>query len=34
MIKIYVKLIKEEKMTLQDVPVKWRAAVREALKQS
>lgn len=32
MIKIYVKRIKEGKMTLQEVPEKWREAVRVALE--
>jgi hypothetical protein len=33
MIKLYVKRIKEGKMTIEDVPEKWRDAVREELKK-
>lgn len=32
MVKIYVKKIKEGKMTLHDVPLKWREQVRLALQ--
>lgn len=32
MIKLYIKKIKEGKMTIDDVPEKWREAVREALR--
>ena len=31
MVQLYVKRIKEGKMTLEDVPERWREAVREAL---
>ena len=31
MVAFYVKRIKAGKMTLEDVPVRWREAVREAL---
>lgn len=31
MVKIYVRQIKAGKMTLEEVPEKWREAVREAL---
>lgn len=33
MIKLYVKKIKEGKMTIEEVPEKWRDAVREELKK-
>ena len=33
MIKFYVKRIKEGKMTIEEVPEKWRDAVREELKK-
>lgn len=33
MCKIYVRKIKAGEMTLEDVPVRWREAVREALDQ-
>lgn len=33
MVKIYVRKIREKEMTLEDVPVRWREAVREALDQ-
>ena len=33
MIKLYVKKIKEGKMTIEDVPEKWREAVREELRK-
>jgi hypothetical protein len=32
MVKLYVKKIKAGKMTIDQVPEKWRDAVREALK--
>lgn len=32
MVKIYVRMIKAGKMVLEDVPAKWREAVREALE--
>ena len=32
MVAIYVRRIKEGKMTLEQVPVRWRDAVREALE--
>lgn len=32
MIAIYVRRIKEGKMTLEQVPTRWRDAVREALE--
>lgn len=32
MVKIYVRRIKAEEMTLEQVPLKWREAVREALE--
>ncbi len=31
MVKIYVRQIRAGKMTLEEVPEKWREAVREAL---
>lgn len=33
MVKIYVRKILAGEMTLEDVPVRWREAVREALDQ-
>lgn len=33
MVKIYVRQIKAGKMTLDDVPLKWRDAVRKALEE-
>ncbi len=33
MVQIYVKLIKEGKRTIEQVPLIWRAAVEEALKE-
>ena len=33
MVKIYVRQIKAGKMTLEEVPIKWREAVREALDE-
>lgn len=33
MVKIYVRQIKAGKMTIDDVPTKWREAVREALEE-
>ena len=33
MVKIYVRQIKAGKMTIDDVPLKWREAVREALEE-
>lgn len=33
MVKIYVRQIKAGKMTINDVPSKWREAVREALEE-
>lgn len=33
MVKIYVRQIKAGKMTLEEVPEKWREAVREALEE-
>lgn len=32
MVKIYVRMIRAGKMTIDDVPEKWREAVREALE--
>ena len=32
MVKIYVRRIKAGEMTLEQVPIKWREAVREALE--
>lgn len=32
MVKIYVRRIKAGEMTLEDVPTRWREAVREALE--
>lgn len=32
MVKIYVRKIKAGEMTLEQVPVRWREAVREALE--
>ncbi len=32
MVKFYVNRIKAGKMTLEDVPTRWREAVREALE--
>ena len=34
MVKIYVRKIKAGQMTLEDVPERWREAVREALEQN
>ena len=34
MVKIYVRKIKNGEMTLEDVPVRWREAVREALEEN
>ena len=31
MVKLYVRKIKEGEMTLEQVPARWREAVREAL---
>ena len=33
MIKLYVKLIKIGKITIEEVPVKWREMVREELEK-
>ena len=33
MVKLYVQQIKEGKMTINDVPIKWREAVRKALEE-
>ena len=33
MVNFYVRMIKKEKMTINDVPEKWRAEVEEALKE-
>lgn len=33
MIKLYIQQIKEGKMTINDVPIKWREAVRRALEE-
>ncbi len=33
MVKFYVDRIKAGKMTLEQVPVRWREAVREALEE-
>ena len=33
MVAFYVKRIKAGKMTLEEVPVRWREAVREALDE-
>ena len=33
MVQFYVKLIRAEKLTLEQVPVKWREAVRAALER-
>ena len=33
MVKIYVALIRKGKMTLEEVPEKWREAVRKALEE-
>lgn len=33
MVKIYVRQIRAGKMTLEEVPEKWREAVREALEE-
>lgn len=33
MVKIYVRRIKAGEMTLEEVPVRWREAVREALEE-
>jgi len=33
MVKIYVKRIREGKMSLNDVPEKWREQVRKALEE-
>lgn len=32
MVKIYVRKIKAGEMTIDDVPIRWRDAVREALE--
>ena len=32
MVKIYVRRIRSGEMTLEDVPARWREAVREALE--
>lgn len=32
MVKFYVRQIKAGKMTLEEVPLRWREAVREALE--
>lgn len=32
MVKLYIRKILDGKMTIDDVPLKWRAAVREALE--
>lgn len=32
MVKIYVRKIKAGEMTLEQVPIRWREAVREALE--
>ena len=32
MVAIYVRWIKDGRMTLEDVPVRWREEVREALE--
>lgn len=34
MVAIYVRRIKEGKMTIEDVPERWRDAVREALGEN
>jgi len=34
MVKFYVTQIKMKKMTLEQVPVRWREQVREALEES
>ncbi len=34
MVKFYVTQIKMKKMTLEQVPVRWREKVREALEES
>ena len=33
MVKIYVRRIRAGEMTLEEVPVRWREAVREALEE-
>ena len=33
MVKIYVRRIKAGEMTIDDVPARWREAVREALEE-
>ena len=33
MVKFYIARIKAGKMTLNDVPLRWREAVREALEE-
>lgn len=33
MVKIYVRKIRNGDMTLEDVPMRWRDAVREALEE-
>ena len=33
MVKLFVSLIKKGKMTLDEVPVKWREAVRKELEK-
>ena len=34
MVKIYVKKIRAGEMTIDDVPIRWREAVREALEEN
>ena len=33
MVAVYVRMIKAGKMRLEDVPTRWREAVREALEE-
>ena len=33
MVAFYVRRIKERKMTLEQVPIRWREAVRKALEE-
>lgn len=33
MVKLYIRKILEEVMTIDDVPAKWREEVRQALKE-
>lgn len=33
MVRLYVKKIRAGEMTLEEVPVRWREAVREALEE-